>query len=150
MKRVLKMAGALALIVANFIAPFAKDGPALQFFLASVAAAWVTALLIENRKLEDAKDNAYRERNLVVQALAHITDSMGFRTGLSRDEEEGDEWPVLFIELPIAGQVSWHLPKQGLVRLWREYKVGWDGHTTEEKYQRLRRFVVYWRGKDGS
>lgn len=39
---------------------------------------------------------------------------------------------VVYFELPEVGQVSWHLP---------EYTTPWDGHTTEEKYDRIRRFI---------
>lgn len=63
---------------------------------------------------------------ILAMAKAH---TIGLRVGVRIDPKEPD-WPVVFIELP-TGQVSWHMPPHA-----RE----WDGHTTEEKYARIREF----------
>jgi hypothetical protein len=83
--------------------------------------------------------DAYIDRNLAVQLLAKLAEEKGYAVGLRKDPEE-PEWPVLMIDLP-TGQVSWHLPAAEVVGKWSEYPDGWDGHTTEEKRERIRRFV---------
>ncbi|MEA5366068.1 hypothetical protein VA596_41530 [Amycolatopsis sp., V23-08] len=67
---------------------------------------------------------------LVVRALG-IAAELGYVVGIALDPAE-PAWPVVYIELP-AGQVSWHMPAYG-----GEY----DGHTTPEKYQRIRDFIA--------
>lgn len=78
----------------------------------------------------EANDEKYVPRyGLILQAVAYAH-GLGLQAGFRFDPAEA-EWPVAFIELP-TGQVSWHLP---------QHPVAWDGHTTEEKYQRIRRFI---------
>lgn len=76
------------------------------------------------------KDREYEARYiLVLQSVAHAQ-LHGLNSGFRFDPAE-PEWPVAFIELP-TGQISWHLP---------QHPTEWDGHTTEEKFERIRRFV---------
>lgn len=71
----------------------------------------------------------YENRNgMVIDALGYAR-YIGISAGIRIDPDE-PEWPVVFIELP-TGQVSWHVP---------QHDVPWDGHTTEEKYQRIKEF----------
>lgn len=84
-------------------------------------------------------DALYRERNAVVQLAALLADRLGYAVGW-KDSEDPD-WPLLFIELPSNGQLSWHLPKAELVDVFSPYDGVWDGHTTEEKYQRIQDFL---------
>lgn len=75
-------------------------------------------------------DQHYEARYMVVliaMAMAYVA---GLEAGFRLDPAEPD-WPVAYIELP-TGQVSWHMPA---------HKREWDGHTTEEKYERIRRYV---------
>jgi hypothetical protein len=58
---------------------------------------------------------------------------------LCTDPDERD-WPVLMIDLP-TGQVGWHLPKEEVNGQWPSYEKEWDGHSLEEKRERLRRFI---------
>lgn len=75
-------------------------------------------------------DEAYDRRyGLVLDAMA-LAHRLKLQAGVRIDPED-TEWPVAFIELP-TGQVSWHIPP---------HPVEWDGHTTEEKYNRIRGFV---------
>ena len=79
--------------------------------------------------IED-NDLNYDERyHLVIEAVLRAI-SIGMPAGFRIDPDE-PEWPCAYIELP-TGQVNWHLP---------QHPVAWDGHSTEEKYQRIRRFV---------
>lgn len=66
---------------------------------------------------------------LVFRAVA-LALAAGYAAGIRIDQAD-PEWPVVYIELP-TGSVSWHVP---------QHPVPWDGHTTEEKYRRIREFV---------
>jgi predicted Holliday junction resolvase-like endonuclease len=95
----------------------------------------------------DAKNNAYKERNKVVAALAHICCHVlclpVYVTWHDGAEWEDDWRTVLFIQLP-TGQASWHFhdSEKDLLENLPHRRVIWDGHTTEEKYQRL---AAWWR-----
>ena len=67
---------------------------------------------------------------LVLDALGYAG-HLGYVAGIALDPAE-PEWPVVYIELP-TGQVSWHMPR---------YANDFDGHTTEEKYARIREFIA--------
>lgn len=91
-------------------------------------------LRAELAAMNSVKNNAYRERNRVVAALAKL-----FPSGVAVDPSEPD-WPVLYIDLP-DGQVSWHFQRSEAVELLAgipKYEGEWDGHSTEEKYARLK------------
>lgn len=77
--------------------------------------------------LEQAEE--YKKRNEWVFNCMNSAIAIGYSAGIRIDPQE-PEWPVVFIELP-TGQVSWHVP---------QHEVVWDGHTTEEKYQRIKEF----------
>lgn len=89
-------------------------------------------------------DAVYAERNLCVALIARMAQMQGYPVLLRMNDEPG--WHIVFITLP-TGQVSWHfqdseLPLfQGYPVAW--YNVGseWDGHTTEEKYERVKKFI---------
>jgi len=72
----------------------------------------------------------YDERYGLVLAAVACAYWQGFAAGIRLDPAE-PEWPVAYIELP-TGQVSWHLP---------QHAIAWDGHTTEEKFRRIRAFL---------
>jgi len=81
----------------------------------------------------DAHDEQrYATRNvLVVQALAAAM-AAGLPAGINMHAwQRFQSSPQVFIELPGYGQLSWHLP-------W--YCEPYDGHTTAEKYDRIRRW----------
>jgi hypothetical protein len=81
-------------------------------------------------------DQAYAERNKLVRFLACI-----FPAGTARTDIPGwdPEWHgCVFIDTP-AGQMSWHYHdrESAMFADLPPYTKPWDGHTTEEKYQRL-------------
>ena len=84
-------------------------------------------------------DEAYSDRNQAAMLAAKLATLWGFEVGWRTDPSEPD-WPVLFIELP-TGQVSWHIPKSETVKTDLSYKREWDGHTVEEKRERIARFI---------
>lgn len=57
----------------------------------------------------------------------YYSELIGYETGLRCD----DNWPVAIIHLP-EGQVSWHIEPDS---------IGFDGHSTEEKYARIDRYI---------
>lgn len=78
-------------------------------------------------------DTDYPKRyDLILEAIA-VARKHGIAAGFRIDQKE-PAWPVAFLELP-TGQVSWHLPG---------HDVEWDGHTTEEKFERIERFIQQW------
>jgi hypothetical protein len=95
----------------------------------------------EVAQLRAQKDQAYAERNRLVAAFAAMALWQGWRVGLGRHVGENweDDWRnIVFIDLP-SGQVSWHIHDSELQQFafLPQYKGAWDGHSNEEKYQRL-------------
>lgn len=89
-------------------------------------------------KLRERNDAVYAERNKLVCALSKI-----FPAWLGLHEEDKNwqkEWMnIVYIQLP-TGQVSWHFHEDLLplfAHLEYDNTEKWDGHTTEEKYERL-------------
>lgn len=90
----------------------------------------------ELAEMEARKDAAYYERNQVVAALSKL-----FPAGTAKTAIEGwsEDWHgCVYIDLP-TGQVSWHFhdSQAHLFAHLPPYVKSWDGHTTEEKYERL-------------
>lgn len=75
-------------------------------------------------------DTEYAERNQLLWRAVGVASMAGVEVGIRLDPGE-PAWPVLLIELP-TGQVSWHLP---------QHVKPWDGHTTAEKFARVRQFA---------
>jgi hypothetical protein len=93
------------------------------------------------------KDAAYAERNKLVLLIASIYDSW-----LSRHPEEDKEWEDdwrWIVTVDINGdQATWHIHDSEYEQFTKAVGVRWctpskgtaplwDGHTTEEKYQRI-------------
>lgn len=82
-------------------------------------------------------DDVYAERDRLVSALSKL-----YPAHLRRHEGGvwDDDWRnVVCIHLP-SGQVSWHIPDREL-ELFAHLAMkedDYDGHDTEEKYERLR------------
>lgn len=75
-------------------------------------------------------DEDYEVRYPLVWKALSLALSHGYAAGVRFDPAD-PEWPVVYIELP-TGQTSWHMP---------QHPVEWDGHTTAEKYRRIRAFT---------
>lgn len=83
-----------------------------------------------------AADAAYLERNRLVALLASM-----YPSGVARTDIPGwlPEWHgCVYIDLP-TGQVSWHYHDDHahMFANLPPYTKQWDGHTTDEKYQRV-------------
>lgn len=99
----------------------------------------IIGLVEQNEVLKKQRDNAYDERNQLVAVLSKV-----FPAGIAKTAIEGwePEWHnCVYIDLP-TGQASWHYHdrEKHLFEHLPPYTKSWDGHTTEEKYERLRRF----------
>lgn len=88
------------------------------------------AILAETLMEIEKHDQDYDIRYSAVLMAMVYAHMVGYKTGIAIDPKEPD-WPVVYIELP-TGQVSWHMPA---------HPVAYDGHTTDEKYQRIQTFV---------
>jgi hypothetical protein len=99
------------------------------------------------KRIEDLtkqKDGAYAERNQCVALIARMALKLGWLAGTGRhpdlDTDWEDDWrTILFVNIPDAGQVSWHFhdTERHLLARLPEYPTGWDGHDTPEKYRRV-------------
>lgn len=79
------------------------------------------------------RDRAYQERNRIVAALSKLFPSYWYA------DPKATGWPVIAVMLP-TGQATWHVPSSDFNRWFTHLKerlCDWDGHDTEEKYQRL-------------
>ena len=104
----------------------------------------------EPEGLRQAKDTAYRERNQLVAFLSRLYPYWLAAKKYEEGEEgrEGDwkndwddEWKLVVFVLTPAGQMSWHIHDsereifshlEGVLP-----RESWDGHSTEQKYERL-------------
>jgi len=82
--------------------------------------------------LVEQHDLHYEVRNALVLHAVAAAAFLGYPAGFRLDPAD-PTWPVAFIELPDAGQVSWHLP---------QHPVPWDGHDTAEEDRRVRAFAA--------
>jgi hypothetical protein len=85
---------------------------------------------------EAEKNNAYRERNLLIVVLAKL-----FPASIELDAIGTDpEWKyVVIVDFP-TGQASWHIHRDEInLFSFLPLNAGrvWDGHTTDEKYRRI-------------
>jgi hypothetical protein len=87
-------------------------------------------------RLEAARDGAYTERNRLVAFLSNIYPSGVKKTAIPEWDEAWHN--CVYIDLPV-GQASWHYhnDETHLFAHLPPYESEWDGHTTEEKYERI-------------
>lgn len=101
-----------------------------------------------NAALRVQLNEVYNERNRVVAFLVAMAAERGWPHGLAEHDPNDASWDadwrgIVFIELPDVGQVSWHYHDSerplfvGLPR----YDKPWDGHSSVEKYDRMRRLI---------
>jgi hypothetical protein len=114
----------------------------------------IAALQGHLKQLHEINARVYFERNHCVALIATLAHERGWPVGrkvpLSFEDWASEGWPkdedplnCIYIDLP-AGQVSWHyLDKDAwLFAHLPLYGGRWDGHTTEEKYQRVHEQTV--------
>jgi hypothetical protein len=89
----------------------------------------------------ESKNLAYSERDKMLLTLCHLALQKGLTAAIGKHEGEDweDEWMnVIYIELP-TGQVSFHIHNTEVEMFFflPKYFGQWDGHTTDQKWQRL-------------
>lgn len=96
------------------------------------------------RLAEEQRDGAYRERAQLLAWLAVIVPAV---VAPAPDVDEPD-WQILYLA-PRRTQLSWHIAPadadlfQHVEHVDRDDpRAQWDGHTTEEKYQRIRTLAL--------
>lgn len=96
-------------------------------------------LIMEAKISEKHKNEAYRERNMLVCTLSKLFPSWLEKHPIA-DEDWDDGWRnIVFIDSS-KGQLSWYIhDSERWLFSHLEMKEGnsWDGHTTDEKYKRL-------------
>lgn len=96
-------------------------------------------------RLERERDDAYKQRDLVVALLARLSIADRWPAGTGTDDTEKDpRWKrVVFIETP-EGQISWHFPEEEgyLFDGLPVHAKSWDGHTNDQKTARIERCVA--------
>lgn len=122
-------------------------GPRLCRKCAAEQDALQAAVTAERERDGAALAAVYRER---AQLLAFLAAAHPGRAWLSSSDPNAPEWPVLTV-LGAAGQMTWHVSREDLDLLdhvpWarpgptEDRPPAWDGHSTEEKYRRLRKLV---------
>lgn len=81
----------------------------------------------------------YTERSNLVALLAQLYPSYW-----DYSDPECPDWPVVYIDLP-TGQASWHIHPDDwwiFANAQRRHDAQWDGHSTDEKYQRVRNLIL--------
>lgn len=100
--------------------------------------------------LDAATQDAYTDRNLLAQLCGALAHQAGYDVWWQPSDEAEPGWPVLMINLP-EGQISYHIPQHQVCLdaliagpPWDVLIAGqpWDGHTTDEKRERIRRFLA--------
>jgi hypothetical protein len=95
------------------------------------------------QRAEEERDAVYRER---AQLLALLATHPAVHTAVLAPADDIDEpgWHLLYLHTP-AGQLSWHIhPRDAALFASVEQvtasdpRAQWDGHTTGEKYDRVR------------
>jgi len=84
----------------------------------------------------------YHERAVLLSLLTKSlqASSRGCRPRKAFDREQSEPWTNLVVFDTPDGQVSWHIAKEDIHlfdHLEVDYEWSWDGHTTEEKQERL-------------
>ena len=88
----------------------------------------------------DKLNEVYNERDRLVALISSIYPS---HLAIDEGAEEGFKY-VVYVQSP-EGQLSWHIADEELM-LFGHLKVkdnNWDGHTTEEKYERIKQLINF-------
>jgi hypothetical protein len=88
-------------------------------------------------------NKVYSERNACVAMAVAMARRLGYRVGMRITIDHN--WPIIFIDLP-SGQVSWHVSREDFIAYFPndmdEYGGVYDGHDTNQKYERLVRYAT--------
>lgn len=97
---------------------------------------------------EKTKDDVYYERNLLaigfIAAIRDAKDAVGLEVNCGwwpdTDDVNEEEWAVVWIDLG-TGQVGWHVPEEMIPGWLPKKDPEYDGYTTEEKNDRIKKLL---------
>lgn len=93
------------------------------------------------KSLKREVEKVYYDRNMLVLLALKLATKLTITCGKKIDEDDRD-WPVVFIKLPILGQVSWHIPASLMPSWVPIYNEPWDGHSIEEKNRKIKQYTM--------
>lgn len=95
------------------------------------------------QELHDKQDEIYRERNQCISLICRLAMALGLNVGIGEhintDRVMDSKFlNVVYVDLP-SGQCGWHIPEHDMpmFEFLPKYQLKWDGHTTEQKYERV-------------
>jgi hypothetical protein len=89
--------------------------------------------------LRNGLTHAYTERANLTALLAAL-----YPSGWNHADTDHPGWFILYIQLP-TGQATWHISPDDwwiFANVPHNPDLTWDGHTTEQKYQRIRDLIA--------
>lgn len=94
---------------------------------------------MENSHLAE-KRRIYEERSRLIALISKMFPNSSIEKDDNRDDEFSN---VVYIELP-TGQVSWHIreSEKDLFKHLERKGTKWDGHSTQEKYERIEACIM--------
>lgn len=89
----------------------------------------------------EAFDAEFAAREPLVYSALAIAKLLGYPAGVRFDTtgENAEKWPVVCIDLPDVGEVSWHCPA---------YPHPFVEYDTKKKYERVRAFAASFKPDD--
>lgn len=88
------------------------------------------------------KEQVYDERNQAALLAAKLADRHSAISEAGYRTTEDEDYPVLTIDHKHLGQMGWHIPREDLPEWLEETDTPYDGHTTEEKHDRMQRWIA--------
>lgn len=90
--------------------------------------------LLDDIRIADWQKDYGRRYTLVIRAMG-VAAALGYEVGFDVDlRVQPPGFPIVaFIELPVYGQLSWHMPV---------HSKRWDGHSTDVKYARIMNYNI--------
>lgn len=101
--------------------------------------------MLSYQELEVQKDSAYKERNQCVLMMCKLARNLGMKA--CRWKHEGidcdNDWRNIIVIYFPTGQATWHIHDTEMADFeWLPLEANaWDGHTTSEKYDRMRHYM---------
>ena len=92
-------------------------------------------------------DELYEHRHWLFLSMVFTHRNVAWASKKHADGSCFDGWFICGLDLPVVGQISYHLPDSlwGVVEQWainREIAPEWDGHTAQDVVKRLSRFLT--------
>lgn len=91
---------------------------------------------------QDSKDieTVYEDRNVAVLSfLSEVDIQYRYPVGWRENSKTDGDWVAVTADLP-TGQVSWSIKRDDVPEWMEEVDIEYDGHSVEEKLDRLREF----------